>query len=76
MAGELARTCLITWTNDRSHVVLEISDEKSKGTSDSERCSWRALFHEFEDQGITDATINSHEMKAPVAGGGKRLFSA
>ena len=54
--------------NDQAPVVLEVPEEGSKSTADTERCSMRQLLRELEDEGLTDATVNGHELKRPGAG--------
>ena len=67
LPGDMARIAPVLWTSDLQQVVLEVPDESGKGTRDSERCSIRQLLHELEDEGITDPSINSHEVHAPLA---------
>lgn len=67
MAGEMSRIVPVTWTTDQQQVVLEVPDESGKGNVDSEKTTLRQLLQELEDAGITDATVNSHEIHAPHA---------
>lgn len=74
LPGEVSRTCYAHWTSDQTHVILEVSEGDKKATSDSERCSWRELLHELEDSGMTDATVNSHDVKHATSSGEGLLF--
>ena len=67
MAGEMSRIWPVAWTTDQQEVVLEVPDESGKGSSDSEKTTLRQLLQELEDAGITDTTLNSHEIHAPHA---------
>lgn len=63
-SGELDRIHQVTWKSDTDIVVLEVPQEGSKATVDSERSTWRTLLHELEtDADIVDVTINNHELK-------------
>ncbi|CAK9117995.1 unnamed protein product [Durusdinium trenchii] len=62
------------WKSELDNVVLEVPDENNpKISNDSERCSWNQLLSELSDSGISDATINSHELSTPIVEGGKDL---
>lgn len=67
MPGDMARVLAVRWTSEKSEVVLEVPDESGKGLQDSDKCSWKQLFHEMLKSGVTDASINSHEVHAPMA---------
>jgi hypothetical protein len=55
-------------------VVLEVPQEGSKATTDSDRSTWRKLLHELESEAeIVDATINSHELKRANCNSGAGL---
>jgi hypothetical protein len=69
MPGEMSRIQPVVWTSDQQLVVLEVPDESGKGMVDSEMCTWRNLFQELAEHSITDPTVNSHEIRAPVAAG-------
>lgn len=43
-------------------MVLEVPDANSKSTSDSQRCSSNQLFQELEDSGVTDYSMNCHDI--------------
>lgn len=51
--------------------ILEIQAENSKSMKDSAPSTVRSLLIEFEEAGIVDATINSHEVVrlSPMAEG-------
>ena len=66
LPGQLSRTCAVAWTSDLTDIVLEVSEEGARGTSDADRCTLRQFLRELEDSGIADTTVNSHEIKAPV----------
>ena len=75
-------TC--AWKSDKERVVLEIPDENSKNTTDSEVSSFRELLDEIEESAATpDFTINSHNLVKPKdvivgqdhEGRGLRFFS-
>lgn len=66
MPGEMARVLAARWTSEKNEVVLEVPDESGKGLQDSDKCSWKQLFHEKLKSGVTDASINSHEALAPM----------
>ena len=68
LAGDLARLTAFRIDTDLAPVVLEVPEEGSKATQDCERCSLRQLLHELEDEGLTDATLNGHELVRPGAG--------
>ncbi|CAK9118383.1 unnamed protein product [Durusdinium trenchii] len=53
----------------REVLKMAVSEGDKKATSDSERCSWRELLHELEDSGMTDATVNSHDVKHATSSG-------
>ena len=64
MGGECQRLLTVEWKSDLEMVVLEIPQEGSKATTDSERSSWRTLLQELESEAeVVDATINSHTLK-------------
>ena len=67
MAGEMSRIWPVAWTTDQQEVVLEVPDESGKRSTDSEKTTLRQLLQELEDAGITDTTLNSHDMHAPHA---------
>ena len=69
MAGELSRVFAVQWNSDQQHIVLEIKNEEGKGAHDSERCTFRQLLEELQDAGVTDPTINSHDLLAPLVDG-------
>lgn len=72
MTGELCRVMSAQWKSELDNVVLEVPDENNpKISNDSERCSWNQLLSELSDSGISDATINSHELSTPIVEGGK-----
>lgn len=55
-------------------VVLEVPQEGSKATVDSERNTWRSLLHELETEAsIVDVTINNHDLKRLNNGDGSIL---
>lgn len=72
LPGELSRIVKVVWTSDSMHVVLEIPDDSSKSTTDSQRCSWNQLFKEIEDQGVTEYSVNSHIVVPPSVAEGER----
>ena len=64
MGGECQRLLTVEWKSDLDLVVLEIPQDGTKATVDSERSTWRTLLQELEsDAEIIDATINSHTLK-------------
>ena len=67
MPGEMSRIQAVAWNSDLQRVVLEVPDESGKGTQDSEICTWRQLLTELAENSISDPTINSHELRAPLA---------
>ena len=54
------------WKNDRENIVLEVTEQKS--TVDTELSRWRSLIQEFEEEGLTDLSVNGHELQRPAAG--------
>ena len=68
-AGELERIATCSWTSDTQEIVLEVTESNSKSSTDAEKCSWRDLLHELEEEGCVDATINGHEVDRPSPGG-------
>ena len=68
----LNRISPVVWKSDLSEVVLEVPGENGKGSNDAEKCSIRQLLHEMEDSGVTDASLNCHEVMQPLSevGGG------
>lgn len=62
--GELDRVMSCKWFHDTEQVVLEMADPSKKSTSDSEVCCWRTLICELEEEGITGATVNSHDLQS------------
>ena len=77
LPGDVSRVMTCAWTSENQHVVLEVPDpgENTKSTSDSDRSSWNQLLQELEEEKVTDPTINSHELLAPVTDGGAELSS-
>ena len=69
MPGEMARIQAVTWNSDLQKVVLEVPDESGKGMVDSDICTWRHLLQELAEQSVVDPTINSHELRSPLAAG-------
>ena len=67
MPGELDRVMKATWTSDQQIVVLEVPDANGKGSIDSDPCTWHQLLKEMEESGVTDCSINSHDLHAPLA---------
>ena len=67
MPGEMARVVAVKWTSEKNEVVLEVPDKSGKGFEDSDKCSWQQLLNEMLKNGVTDASINSHELHAPIA---------
>lgn len=63
----MSRIQAVAWNSDLQKVVLEVPDESGKGTQDSEVCSWRQLLTELAESSIADPTINSHELRSPLA---------
>ena len=64
VSGEKARIMSVEWTSDSDLVVLEVPQEGSKASTDSDRTSWKNLLQELESEAeIIDVTINSHELK-------------
>lgn len=75
LPGDLSRICDVVWTKASTHIVLEVAEEDSKVMQDAPRCSIQQLLNEIEDTGVTDVTINSHEVRAPTAGEGAYFFN-
>ena len=69
MPGELDRIMKAAWTSDQQTVVLEVPDANGKGSADSDPCKWHQLLKEMEESGVTDCSINSHDLHAPMASG-------
>ncbi|CAK9108659.1 Uncharacterized protein SCF082_LOCUS50563 [Durusdinium trenchii] len=63
----------VRWTSDEEEVVLEVPDESGKSTVDSSRSPWRQLLEEMENAGVTDTSVNGHDLvastMAPASGG-------
>lgn len=55
-------------TTDSIKVVLEITPESGKTTSDSEVCTLRNLMHEMEEEGFVDIKVKNHSCERPGAG--------
>ena len=55
-----------SWSSDLEPVVLEITEEDSKKTSDSDKCSLKELFDELSET-VADFTVNGHTMEKPSA---------
>ncbi|CAK9072336.1 Uncharacterized protein SCF082_LOCUS35599 [Durusdinium trenchii] len=68
MPGESFKVMTAEWTSDQQEVVLEVPDEKGKGTQDSSRSSWQQLFLEMENAGVIDVGVSGHDIFAPVRG--------
>lgn len=68
MPGESFKVMTAEWTSDQQEVVLEVPDEKGKGTQDSSRSSWQQLFLEMENAGVIDVGVSGHDIFAPVGG--------
>ena len=67
MPDEVSRLMVCQWSSENQSIVLEVPDEEnSKSTSDSDICTWAELLAEMESNNVTDPTINSHELHAPV----------
>ena len=67
LGGDLARLCAFSIEQESASVILEVPEAGSKSTVDSEKCSLRQLLTELEDEGITDATVNGHDLRRPGA---------
>ena len=67
----LDHSCVFELKSDKEMCILEIQAEKSKSMKDSAPSTVRSLLIEFEEAGIVDATINSHEVVrlSPMAEG-------
>jgi hypothetical protein len=64
LGGECQRLFTVEWKSDLDMVVLEIPQDGTKATVDSDRSTWRTLLQELESEAeIIDATINSHNLK-------------
>ena len=65
------------WNSDLESVVLEVPQEGSKATTDSDRSTWRKLLLELESEAeVVDCTINSHDLKRETHDGGRALTHA
>lgn len=64
LPGELCRIMAVRWTSDEEEVVLEVPDESGKSTVDSSRSPWRQLLEEMENAGVTDTSVNGHDLVA------------
>ena len=65
LPGEMDRVTTCSWTSPQTHCVLEVQEEGSKSSCDSERAPLQKLFSELEESGITDYTLNGHELVHP-----------
>ena len=59
--------CAFSIEQESAPIILEVPEAGSKSTVDSEKCSLRQLLTELEDEGITDATVNGHDLRRPAA---------
>lgn len=51
------------WTRPESDmVVLEVDGQSGRGTEDSEISTLKELLMELEEEGLTDVTLNNHEL--------------
>ena len=46
--------------------MLEVTENKS--VMDTKKSSWRDLFHEMEDAGLVDVSINGYDCEKPGSG--------
>lgn len=61
----LAYTIACRWGSDQEQVVLEVSSENSKATTDAEPCSIRSLLREMEETNIIDTKLHAHDCARP-----------
>lgn len=54
-------TMACSWHSDTSEVILEVTENKT--VADTDRSTWRKLLCEFEDEGLTDVSINGHVLE-------------
>ena len=75
MPGELERIIAAEWKSSSEHVVLEVPNvQNPKACRDSERCTWATLLREMGEAGVTDPTVNSHELSTPITTEGRAGF--
>ena len=61
----MAFTMPCKWLSDQETIVLEMSSESSKSTSDAAPCTIRALLHELEETNIVDTGLHAHTCERP-----------
>ena len=66
--GELDRILTPEWRSDQDHAVMEVPDENNaKVFNDSERCTLHDLLRQLASAGLTEVTLNNHDVSDPIA---------
>ena len=69
-AGDLSRVHTVAWRSPHDEVVLEVQDPNTKSVSDTDRSAWVQIFKELEESGITEYSINNHDLVMPAIADG------